>query len=642
MEVKASLMMRARCLALLGSLALALGCAGVKEKPGSGTGGTGASTGSGGSGNGAGGSTPPPAACNGVCTDFSSTPVIDGSANGGSAAQIFGPAGSGNNGGPCLYEPESGTLFPNNWLRPRFSWQAPSGETLFELRLHADNQANDLVVYTTSLSWTLDKATWVALAAHTADMPITATIRGASVNGGTPSVGSANTFTIAPVTAEGTLVYWSPTGSTSGGGTVSGTTTLSAFSVGDETTNPVLVPSDVPTTQWETPDQGWNVPRGSPDIPGVACIGCHTSTPDGDYIGFNDFYPWGGVVVSAQAATLGQRPTFVGKGGMAAFGQPWVGIQTYSANHWAAGDHIVVAPLGISGDDKNQEPGLAWFDLESTTAPLQSGSSSFTTLEGTAWNWIVPPDTMNKLYAAAPSWSHQAGNDFIIYSGTSNVKSGRMGSGTSHLYKVPYSKTAQQAAARMTGDGSKTATDLSSNSYAQYYGTLSNDDVYLVYDQVSAAAAGAEHTDMNSSDTACNPSPCTWSGMYMQPAAELWVTSAAGGQAGVRLAANDPPACENLSPSGTINNTWAKWSPQVQVGGNGSTYYWIVFSSWRQGMKDAHGDPVAQLFATAIVQPEAGPLQTYPAIYLWNQPPTVSNFTPAWDYFKVPIVIDQP
>jgi len=80
MEVKASLMMRARCLALLGSLALALGCAGVKEKPGSGTGGTGASTGSGGSGNGAGGSTPPPAACNGVCTDFSSTPVIDGSA----------------------------------------------------------------------------------------------------------------------------------------------------------------------------------------------------------------------------------------------------------------------------------------------------------------------------------------------------------------------------------------------------------------------------------------------------------------------------------------------------------------------------------------------------------------------------------
>jgi hypothetical protein len=130
--------------------------------------------------------------------------------------------------------------------------------------------------------------------------------------------------------------------------------------------------------------------------------------------------------------------------------------------------------------------------------------------------------------------------------------------------------------------------------------------------------------------------------MYMQPAAELWVTSAAGGQAGVRLAANDPPACENLSPSGTINNTWAKWSPQVQVGGNGSTYYWIVFSSWRQGMKDAHGDPVAQLFATAIVQPEAGPLQTYPAIYLWNQPPTVSNFTPAWDYFKVPIVIDQP
>jgi hypothetical protein len=37
-----------------------------------------------------------------------------------------------------------------------------------------------------------------------------------------------------------------------------------------------------------------------------------------------------------------------------------------------------------------------------------------------------------------------------------------------------------------------------------------------------------------------------------------------------------------------------------------------------------------------------GLIQTYPAVYLWNQPSTVSNFTPAWDYFKVTIIIDQP
>ena len=76
-------MTRARSLAVLGSLCLALGCAGVKPNA---TGpGTGASTGNGGSGNttgtGTGGTNPPPSTCNGSCADFSSTPVVDGSAN---------------------------------------------------------------------------------------------------------------------------------------------------------------------------------------------------------------------------------------------------------------------------------------------------------------------------------------------------------------------------------------------------------------------------------------------------------------------------------------------------------------------------------------------------------------------------------
>ena len=47
------------------------------------------------------------------------------------------------------------------------------------------------------------------------------------------------------------------------------------------------------------------------------------------------------------------------------------------------------------------------------------------------------------------------------------------------------------------------------------------------------------------------------------------------------------------------------------------------------------GSPIAQLFMTVIVKPEAGLLQTYPAVYLWNQPANVSNFTPAWDVFKI-------
>ncbi len=640
-------MTRARPLALLGSLCLALGCAGVKQVSSTGSGGSGASTGSGGSGNtGSGGSTVVPTACTGPCTDFPTTPIVDGNVT-GSPAQIFGAAGSGNSsGGPCLYEPENGTLFPNNWLRPRFSWTAPSGQNLFELRIHADNQANDLVVYTTATSWTMNqddmtsppaslKTIWQALATHTEDMPITVTVRG-SANGGTPSAGSANIFTIAPVGAQGNLVYWSPSGATNAGLGAVGATLLSGFSVGDDSVEQVLVPTNVTMADYETEDLSLN--RRA-----VQCIGCHTSTPDGAFIGFSDTYPWGGVLASGEAGNLlGTAPGFFGAGGYAAFIQPWLGIQTYSANHWATGDHIVVAPIGTcglqpcsnepSGNDQDQQPGLAWIDLENTTA-LAQGQSPATTLKGTAWNWIYQPTSGQ--YAAAPSWSHATGDDYVVFTMTSNVVSGRLGSGTAHLYKVPYSKAGPQTATPIPGDGSDP-------SYAQYYGSLSEDDAFIAFDKISAPTAAANHTDLNTKDT-CSPTPCTsvWSGMYMQPAAELFVIPTAGGTA-TRLAANDPPACAGQNPSGMINNTWAKWSPQVSTG-NGNTYYWLIFSSWRQGMKDpTTGSPIAQLYMTAVVKPEVGPIQTYPAIYLWNQKPTISNFTPAWDYFKIPIIIDQP
>jgi hypothetical protein len=36
-----------------------------------------------------------------------------------------------------------------------------------------------------------------------------------------------------------------------------------------------------------------------------------------------------------------------------------------------------------------------------------------------------------------------------------------------------------------------------------------------------------------------------------------------------------------------------------------------------------------------VVQQTDGSLQTYGAVYLWNQPPAENNHTPAWDKFKV-------
>src|SRR5262245_23001193 len=66
--------------------------------------------------------------------DFPKDPIIDATAP-ANAPTLFGPPGSGTpSGGPCLFEPEPGALFPNNWLRPRFRFVADNSQNLFEDR----------------------------------------------------------------------------------------------------------------------------------------------------------------------------------------------------------------------------------------------------------------------------------------------------------------------------------------------------------------------------------------------------------------------------------------------------------------------------------------------------------------------------
>jgi hypothetical protein len=80
-------------------------------------------------------------------TDFPAAPVLDTMAMPpANAATLFGPAGQGAaTGGPCVFEPEPGALYPRNWLRPRFRWTPVGGQNLFEVRVHVANQARDLV-----------------------------------------------------------------------------------------------------------------------------------------------------------------------------------------------------------------------------------------------------------------------------------------------------------------------------------------------------------------------------------------------------------------------------------------------------------------------------------------------------------------
>jgi hypothetical protein len=130
------------------------------------------------------------------------------------------------------------------------------------------------------------------------------------------------------------------------------------------------------------------------------------------------------------------------------------------------------------------------------------------------------------------------------------------------------------------------------------------------------------------------------------------VVPSTGGTA-TRLAANDPPSCANLSSPG-LTNSWPKWSPSVQQCTDGMTYYWIIFSSSRAGRtfdltnfkdpKPSSPVPTSQLYLTALTIDSNNKVQSYPAVYIWNQPQTSaayggapqSNHTPVWEEVAIP------
>ena len=136
-------------------------------------------------------------------------------------------------------------------------------------------------------------------------------------------------------------------------------------------------------------------------------------------------------------------------------------------------------------------------------------------------------------------------------------------------------------------------------------------------------------------------------GMYYNPYAEVNVIASGGGTP-IRLSANDPPACQNVS--NPLTNSWPKWSPDVETCPDGNTYYWIVFSSSRDGLPfntdnfqppGMPDGPTSQLYITSITVDGSGKVTTHPALYIWNQPKNAangdpqSNNTPIWEFVSI-------
>jgi hypothetical protein len=480
---------------------------------------------------------------------------------------MFGGPNQGTDG-PCLYEPEIGSLFPANWLPLRFRFVAKHNENLFEIKLVVPNEQNPLAIYTTQSGYTLTQSEWNLLTGVSIGTPIHVTVRSAVVTGtqltGGPWIGSEGDIQIAPVSATGTIVYW----------TTSGGTVLKGFKMGDTTVQSVLTPAQEP---------------------GSGCVGCHTSTPDGQYVAFSTSTDPGNGTGNASIDLrsvdgMATRPPFLTPSAIALLGRLNQHAPSFSKAHWAAGDHTMLSmynPGGVAAGPTGTTE-IVWTNLEATAQTQNVG-------------WGVVARNGDKKNAASAQFSHDGMT--VAYTSVT-IADAAMNSADGLVYTVPYNAGMGGNATPLNG--------AAEPNFVQYYPVFSADDKFIAFNRVPAGSIGVN-------------GPAS----YDDRSAELFIVPTAGGTA-TRLAANDPPACLGEKSPG-VTNSWGKWSPQVSATG-GKGYYFLVFSSARD--PNLLGSP--QLYVAPIVVDDAsGTISTYSALYFRNQPETEHNHTPAWDVLQI-------
>jgi hypothetical protein len=565
--------------------------------------------------------------CESDCLNFPEEPYFDGDAAPGDVP-LFGTPESGTGPGGCLLEPQDDAMLPPNWLRPRFRWTPLPGETLWEIRVQADRERHDLRVYTTNTLWTLPADVWRAAAFNDFGDTFTIVVRGYD-----PSTGVLSRTTgrlhLAPVLAGGAMVYWGATGPVNAGGR----SQLYGFSVGEEGTLDALRIEQVAEFPVLDADASLKRAEFGSGVGEVRCIGCHTSTPDGDAVAFTDGWPWNTVISSIREETRGQRPSWVSQAGSRIIQQPWMGAPTFSKADWQSGRRLMVQSFGDPtnagwpGPNQNTTglDRLVWFDLGFPGTLPDSGQELNTqvlALEGEAFGFIAR--TGDARGAVNPVWSHDG--QTIAYTSSSHTADGHPGPALdtdigaaipeNDLYLVPWNGGAGGDARPLEG--------ASIAGVQEYYPDYSPDDAWIAFTRA------AELNDRK---------------VYYRADGEIWIVPSAGGNA-VRLAANSPPACSSQVSPGVINS-WPKWSPSTQSEG-GKQYYWLIFSSAR-AYPEQFSLPVdawspkdtrsSQLYMAAVVVENGKVVGNHAAVYLWNQSKDTTNLTPAWDEFQIPPVV---
>jgi len=612
---------------------------------------------------------------------FPAEPIYDDASITAGETAVFTADGAFT-GALCVFEPHLsdskgvGAMYPMNWLRPRFRWVGSGTETVYEVRLRADGQANDLVAYTRAPQWLMPQDLWTTIAEGVQNIDITVIVRGAS---GATLTGMSGSFRITPALAGGSMVFWGTESSV----VAAGTSRLYGFTMGDEAVVDTLATEQVTSIDRVYTAVGSDL-RGdkvSDAITGFEpgaprCIGCHTATPDGLAMIFTDDYPWDMGISSVEAGTTGAPPAYLTTQGRQFLKMPFLGTGTMLPAAFATGDRTLITTMGRRADatpaylyinygyndPMTFEPNvhdLIWIDPSTTVAvadtlPAAEGATGeppwaldwtgqarvdaalareqqILNAEGSAWGVIVS-ETGSISNPAAAKLSNR-----IAYSVSESSLDGHPDwhNNTADI------KIVDLASPRGTGTGTALA-GASSPSILEYYPAFSSDDQFIAFtgaaaptnttrcaqgknvDRTADPEASPAKCDNFSKDLGANPD-----GPYYNRNGEIFIVPAAGGTAH-RLRGNDPVVCGGQASPGVLNS-WPKWSSMVRTDdATGKKYYFVIFSSAREYPAQFDLTPTeftppiqatsSQLYMSVIEHdPTTGVTTSYAAIYLWNQ-----------------------
>ena len=337
--------------------------------------------------------------------------------------------------------------------------------------------------------------------------------------------------------AQGTIVYW----------TTSGGSALKGFSVGQESVVTVLTPSNTPGK----------------------CVGCHSSTPGGEFIGFSNSTSTNNGDPSHIEIRSGTnpaaQPSFLTADATTLLQRVSQELPVFSPAHWSTGDHVTVFMHADSTSASGQNTHLDWIDLEATSQT-----------QGVGWGEFMRNGDPNPA-VAYPFVSHD-GTKIVYASAPAANPSGILQHGD--LYTVAYGNRAGGAAAPVSGADTKT--------YSEFYPAYSPDDGLIAYTRLP---------DGQSS--------------YDNPSSEFLIIGADGGTP-IRHVANDPGICLGKTSPG-ITNSWPKWSPVGQHRQRPDLLLDHLLLDAQRGTRSSTWRPVIKGDETGLDLDDARPLPLEPA-----------------------------